>query len=223
MRLRHQPRLHAHERVAHLAVQFRLGHQRGHRVHHEDVDGTRGDQRAGDLERLLGVVRLRHQQVVHVHAQLARVVRIQRVLDVDERRHAAGLLRLRDDLQRHGGLARRLRAEDLADSAARQTAHPSAASSEIEPVEMDDTGTTGFLGAEPQHRALAELFLDLAQRDPEYRERSFSSMSLCTAGAGWKSDYTGVSGGFANIFGRSSPCAYAPPGRLVLTLTSMVW
>ena len=92
--------------VAHLAVEFRLGYQGGHRIDHQHVDGIGGDERAGDLERLLAVVGLRDQQVVHVHAQLARVDRVQGVLGVDEGRHAARLLRLGDDLQRHGGLAR---------------------------------------------------------------------------------------------------------------------
>ena len=45
------------------------------------------------------------------------------MLCVDERRHAAGLLRLRDDMQRHGGLAGGFRAVDLDDAAARQAAH----------------------------------------------------------------------------------------------------
>ena len=43
-RLRHQPRLHAHVAVAHLAIQFGFGHQRRHRVHHQHVDLSRGDQ-----------------------------------------------------------------------------------------------------------------------------------------------------------------------------------
>ena len=100
-----------------------------------------GDQRRGDLQRLLAVVRLRDQQVVHVHAQLAGVDRIERVLHVDERRHAARLLGLGDHLQRDRGLAGRLRAEDLVDAAARKPPTPSAASSEIEPVEITATGT----------------------------------------------------------------------------------
>ena len=50
-----------------------------------DVDRAGGDQGAGDLQRLLAVVGLRNQQVVHVDAQLPGVQRIQRVLGVDER------------------------------------------------------------------------------------------------------------------------------------------
>ena len=75
MRLRHQPRLHAHVAIAHFAVELGLGHQRGHRIDHQHVDRAGGDQRAGDFERLLAVIRLRNQQIVDIHAQLAGVGR----------------------------------------------------------------------------------------------------------------------------------------------------
>src|SRR3712207_7250128 len=45
-----------------------------------------------DLQRLLAGVRLGHQQGVGVHAELLRVLGVQRVLGVDERRDAAGAL-----------------------------------------------------------------------------------------------------------------------------------
>ena len=51
-----------------------------------------------------------------------RVVRIERVLGVDERGHAARALCLGDDVQRQRRLARRLRAVDLDDAAARDAA-----------------------------------------------------------------------------------------------------
>ena len=113
-RLRHQPRLQAHVAVAHLAVELRLRHQRRHRIHHQHVDLPRRDQVAGDLQRLLAVVRLRDQQVVDIHAEFPRVGRIERVLHVDEGRDAALLLRFGDHLQRDGRLTGRLRSEDLA-------------------------------------------------------------------------------------------------------------
>ncbi len=72
-----------------------LGHQRGDRVHDDDVHGVRADQRFGDFERLFAVVGLRDQQVVHVHAELARVDRIERVFGVDEGRLAAEFFALR--------------------------------------------------------------------------------------------------------------------------------
>ena len=66
-----------------------LRHQRGHRIHHNDVHGARADQRFGDFQRLLAVVWLRHQKIIHIHAELARVDRIERVFGVDERGLAA--------------------------------------------------------------------------------------------------------------------------------------
>jgi hypothetical protein len=62
--------------------------------------------------------------------------RVQRVLGVDERRHAAELLGVATTVQRERRLARRLRPEDL-DDAARRDAR--AAQREVEreaPVEM---------------------------------------------------------------------------------------
>src|SRR6185437_6555486 len=58
-RLRHQPRLQADVRIAHLAVELGLGHQGRHRVHHQHVHRARAHQRLGDLERLFAVVGLR--------------------------------------------------------------------------------------------------------------------------------------------------------------------
>ena len=49
------------------------------------------DEHLDDLERLLAVVGLRDEQVVEIDAELLRVLRVERVLGVDERRHAAEL------------------------------------------------------------------------------------------------------------------------------------
>ena len=57
-----------------------------------------------------------------VDPELLRVLRVEGVLGVDERRHTAGLLGLGDHLQREGGLAGRLRSVDLDDAAARHAA-----------------------------------------------------------------------------------------------------
>ena len=70
------------------------------------------------------LIRLRHEQVLEVHAKLLRVLRVERVLRIDERRHAARLLRLGNHLQRQRGLARRLRPVDFDDAAARHAADP---------------------------------------------------------------------------------------------------
>ena len=115
-----------------------------------------------DFERLLAVVGLRDEQVVEIDAELLRVGRVERVLGVDERRHAAELLRFGDDLQRQRRLARRLRSEDLDDAAARHAADAERV------VDADGAGRNGVdrldgaLLAEPHDRALAELLFDLA-------------------------------------------------------------
>ena len=162
-RLAHQARLQAGERIAHLAFEFGLGRQRRDRVDHQHVDGAGAHQRVGDLERLLAAVGLRDQQLVDLDAELAGIVRIERMLGVDEGGDAAVLLRLGDDMQRQRGLARAFRPEDFDDAAARQ-----AADAERD-IEAERTGRDRFdLGdgalAELHHRALAEIALDLAQR-----------------------------------------------------------
>ena len=105
-RLRHQAGLQAHVRIAHFAIQFRLGNQRRNRVDNEYIDGARTHQCLGNLQRLLAVIRLGDQQIVDIHAQLACISGIQRVFRVNKCRQAAGLLRFRDNLQRDGGFAR---------------------------------------------------------------------------------------------------------------------
>ena len=120
--LRHQARLQSHLRIAHLPFEFRLGHQRGHRVHHHHIHAAGADQRFRNFQRLLAIVRLRNQQIVHIHAQLSRVHRIERVLGVDKRRLAAQLLRFGDHVQRHSGLAARFRAVNLNHASARKAA-----------------------------------------------------------------------------------------------------
>ena len=87
------------------------------------------------------------------------------MLGVDERRHAAGLLRLGDHLQRDGGLAGRLRPEDLDHAAARKAAHAQCG------VKGDRAGGNyrdrddGFLRPQPHDGALAKLLLDLGERE----------------------------------------------------------
>ena len=105
----------------------------------------RADQLVGDLQRLLAVVGLRHQQVLDPDAQLPRVGDVQRVLGVDEGAHAARALRLRDRLQGQRGLARRLRAVDLDDAPARQ---PADAQRQVQPDRAGrDDGDLGDLSA----------------------------------------------------------------------------
>ena len=162
--LRHEARLQAHLRLAHLAFDLGLRHERRDRVDHHHVDRAGAHQHVGDLERLLAVVRLGDEQLLDVHAELAGVLRIERVLGVDEGRRAAQFLHLGDHGQRQCRLARRLRPVDFDDAPARQ---PADAERDVEPErargdDFDVLGNFGF--AHPHDGAFAELLLDLRQR-----------------------------------------------------------
>ena len=161
-RLRHEARLQPHLRFAHLAFDFSLRHERRHRVDDDDVDAVGANEHLDDLERLLAVVGLRDEQVVDIDAELLGVGRVERVLGVDERRHAAEFLRLRDHLQRQRRLAGGLRPEDLDDAAAR---HAADAEGEVDADGAGRNGVDRLDGAllpEAHDGALAELFFDLA-------------------------------------------------------------
>ena len=121
------------------------------------------DQHLGDLEGLFAVVGLGNEQVVRVDAELLRVLRVERMLGVDEGREAAGFLRLGDDLEGERRLARGFRAEDLDDAAARDAADAEGGIDRERTGRDDGDGHLGPL-AEPHDRALAELALDLRQR-----------------------------------------------------------
>jgi len=69
------------------------------------IDAVGADQHLDDLEGLLAVVGLRHQQVVDVDAELLGVGGVERVFRVDKGRQSAGLLCFGNDLQGEGGLA----------------------------------------------------------------------------------------------------------------------
>jgi hypothetical protein len=94
--LAHQAGLQADVAVAHLALDLGLGRQGGDRVDHDHVDGAGAHEHVGDLQGLLAEVRLRDQQVVGAHAELAGVADVEGVLGVDEGAHAAALLGLGD-------------------------------------------------------------------------------------------------------------------------------
>src|SRR5262245_9444284 len=71
--LRHQPRLQAHVRIAHLAFDFRLRHQGRYRVDDQDIDGAAANESLADFQRLFTMVRLRDQEVVCLNTKLLRV------------------------------------------------------------------------------------------------------------------------------------------------------
>jgi hypothetical protein len=104
----------------------------------------------------------RHEQRVDVHTELLGVLRVERVLRVDEGGDSAGLLRVGDGVERQRRLARRLRTVDLDDA-------PAGKSSDAErDVEGDgsggDHGDRGTLvAAEAHDGSLAELAVDLCE------------------------------------------------------------
>src|SRR2546426_724060 len=86
------------------------------------LDLTYAEKLGVNTADLLAGVRLRHQQVGGVDAQLLGVSQVQRMLRVDEGGRAAGLLGLRNRMQHERGLPGRLRTKDLNDAAAWQPA-----------------------------------------------------------------------------------------------------
>ena len=111
---------------------------------------------------LLSGVGLRDEELVDVDAQLAGVLGVERVLGVDERRDAAGALRVGDRVQGQRRLTRRLRSVDLDDAAARETAD---AERDIEGDRAGghDLDGSALVAAEAHHRALPELPVDLGE------------------------------------------------------------
>ena len=114
-----------------------------------------------DLQRLLAVVRLRHQQIVHVHAELSRIDRIERVFRVDERRLPAHLLRFGDDMQRQRRLAARFRAVNFNHAPARHAAHAQRRVDRKRSGGDHADGHQHVAAAQTHDGALAVVFFDL--------------------------------------------------------------
>ena len=94
--------------------------------------------------------------------ELLGVVGVEGVLGVDERRDAAGALRVRHGVQGDRRLAGGLRAVDLDDPAARQ---PTDAEGDVEGdrAGRDDLDRRPGVVPEAHHRSLAELAVDLGE------------------------------------------------------------
>ena len=122
-RLAHEPCLQTHVSVAHFALDFRARNESGHGVDDHKIDRSRAHERLGDIERLLAGVRLRHEKLVGLDADLLGVRHVERVLRVNEGADAAGTLRLGDRMKRERRLAARLGSEDLDDATARIAAN----------------------------------------------------------------------------------------------------
>ena len=148
--------------VPHLPLDLRARHESGHRVDHQDVDRARFDEHVGDLQRLLTGVRLRDDEIVRVHAELARVLRVQCVLRVDERSDATGRLGVGHGVERHGGLTRGLRAVDLHDAT---PGEPTDAECHVERESAggDDLDRRPGVIPQPHHGTLAVGLVDLRE------------------------------------------------------------
>src|SRR3954465_9100274 len=110
------------------------------------------------------MIRLRHEQLVHVEPDPLRVRGVHGVLGVDERADAALLLGLGQEVVEKGRLARRLRAEPLDDP---PTRHPAHAQRDVERqrARRDRVDAHGrVLVAHAHDRSLPELALDLGER-----------------------------------------------------------
>ncbi|MNE12055.1 hypothetical protein D3C80_1048350 [compost metagenome] len=148
--------------IAHLAFDLGLGHQRRHGVDDDHVNRVGAHQHVGDFQRLLAGVRLRHQQVVDIHAELAGVVGVESVLGVDEGTGGAQLLRFGDHRQGQGGFTGGLGAVDLDDPAFRQ-ATDAQGDVQAQRAGGDRRHGLALLVAHAHDRTLAELTLDLTQ------------------------------------------------------------
>ena len=93
--LAHQSCLQTDVRVAHFAFDFSFRHERGHGVHHDQINRAGADQFFGDFQRLFAGIGLRDQQFVHIHAQMFGVHGVERVFRVDKRHGTAHFLGLR--------------------------------------------------------------------------------------------------------------------------------
>jgi hypothetical protein len=155
-----KPRLHPHRRHAHLAFEFGLRHQRGDGINHDDVERVRARERFANGQRLFAGIRLRHEQIVQVHAEFFCVGGIERVLGVNERRESAGFLRVGDDVEHQRRFAGRFRPVNFNHASARNAADAER-EVERERAGRDDADFDfGLRVAEAHDRAVAVAFVD---------------------------------------------------------------
>src|ERR1035438_7089254 len=108
----------------------------------------------GNLQRLLAIVGLRDQQVVHINAQPSGVNRIEGVLGIHKGCHAALLLRFGDDLQRNRGFARGFRPENFNHASADRKSATQGGIEGDRARGNDCDGNHRFLGPQLHDRAL---------------------------------------------------------------------
>ena len=199
--LGHDAGLQSHVGVAHVALQLGPWHQGSHAVDDYHVHRAAAHQVLGDLQRLLGGVRLRNQQFAKVDAEVACVGGIQGVLGVDVGRRAAHYLRLSHDVMRQGGLSRGLGPEYLGHPPARHTADAQRY------VQRKGTGGYGRNGkplpnlTQLHDAALANLALYLAQRQLQgFLSLSGHEISSGSTLGAWLNHSTGPTYGQGSAF-----------------------
>ena len=109
--------------ITHISFDFCFRHQGSYGVDDDDVDGTAADQGIADFQSLFAGIRLGYQQIVHVHAQMTGIFRIQGMFCIDKGCIAAPLLGFCDHVQGHGGLTGRFRSINLDDPAPGNTSY----------------------------------------------------------------------------------------------------
>ena len=154
--------------VAHLAVEFLLGHECGHRVDHDHVDRVRFDEHFGDLHRFFAAAGLADEQHFQVDAELLAPAGIEGVFRVDHRGNAAGLLSLGSNMQSKRGLAARLRSKDL-DNAAAWQASASEGDVERQAARRDALDRQQLIAGQRHDRAFAKLLFDRGDRVAQLR------------------------------------------------------
>ena len=161
-RLTHEPRLQADVRIAHLALDLGLRHQRRHRVDHDDVHRTRAHQDLADLERLLAGVGLRDEQSSRRRRRACCAYSMSSACSASMKAATPpGALRIGDDVQAERRLAARFRSVDLGDAAARNAADADGRV-EVDARRSESTRRVpSLIGAHPHDRALAAALLDL--------------------------------------------------------------
>ena len=152
--------------IANLSFEFLFGDERRDGVEDDDVEGVGANKRFDDAERFFAGARLRDQEVVEIDAQLAGILRVERVLDVDEGSQAAALLRLSDDREGESRFAGGFRAEDLHNPPPRHTADAEGAVDQNVPG-GDDVDIDNFFVAQAHDGAFAVVFGDLLDREIE--------------------------------------------------------
>ena len=153
-------RLRANRGVADLSFELLFGDERRDRIEDNNVERIGTNQGLDNPERFLAGTRLRDEQIIHVHAEPAGVLRIERVLHIDEGGEAAALLRLRDDRQGERRFTGRFRPVNFHDASARKSADAERAVDQ-DVAGGDDFDVDDLFVAESHDRAFAVIFGDL--------------------------------------------------------------